>query len=240
MAKPTRSRGCLTALVYLGAVIVAIWGLLWWFAPTAHVRYRLDVTLEVDGAPFTGSVVQELTVSHGLFRIFPNSRLITRNVRGQALALDLPGRGTLFVTMALYCPGRTEWGQCKYGYAYLVDEACGIKREEGFAAYVRRFKRLDGSCSLTADNLPVMVRFDDEDDQSSAHIVRPEHLAAAFGAGVRFIGASVTFTGAPLTTGLRTRLRWLADKPPPFYAPFVQDPDGTRRPYFPYSSFKRF
>lgn len=239
MARIVTKKGFLTFIKILVVLGLIGWGLLSWFAPTAHVRYELEVTLEVDGEPVTGSVVQEMTIAAFPFDLLPGPRT-GRKVRGQALALDLPGRGTLFVTMALYCPGKTEWGQCKYGYAYLIDVACGIKREEGFAAYVRRFKRLSGSCPLTADQLPVMVRFEDEDDQASAHIVRPEQLAATFGGDVRFVNASIAFTGAPLSTGLDTRLRWLAEEPPHSYAPFILNPDGTRRPYFPYGSFRRF
>ncbi|GGB40326.1 hypothetical protein GCM10011316_10490 [Roseibium aquae] len=233
-------RRIVPVLLYLIVFGVTAWTLWSWFAPTAHVRYRLDVTLEVDGAPVTGSVVQEMTISSTPIDLLPDAGQVSRNVRGQALALDLPGRGTLFVAMTRYCTGTTEWGQCKGDYGYLVDQACGIKREQpNFAVYVRRFKRLDGSCPLTADQLPVIVRFDDENDQSSVHVVRPEHLAAAFGAGVRFINASVTFTGAPLTTGLRTRLPWLAKDPPPSYSVMIEDADGSQRPFVPQFYFER-
>ncbi|OJJ09351.1 hypothetical protein BKI51_23210 [Alphaproteobacteria bacterium AO1-B] len=211
MAKLATKKGCLTSLKVLVVLGLIGWGLLSWFAPTAHVRYRLDVTLEVDGEPVTGSVVQELTVNHGLFRGL-SGKLITRTVRGQALALDLPGRGTLFVTMALYCPGKTEWGQCKYGYAYLVDEACAIKKQQpNFAVFVRRFKRLDGSCPITEDQLPVMVRFEDPLRSETAQQVLPQDLGKAFGSDVRFASAGLTFTDIPLSTGIDNHLPWLSD-----------------------------
>ncbi|XYK81512.1 MAG: hypothetical protein ROO70_04675 [Labrenzia sp.] len=213
MAKLATKKGCLTSLKVLVVLGLIGWGLLSWFAPTAHVRYRLDVTLEVDGEPVTGSVVQELTVNHGLFRGL-SGKLITRTVRGQALALDLPGRGTLFVTMALYCPGKTEWGQCKYGYAYLVDEACAIKKQQpNFAVFVRRFKRLDGSCPIAEDQLPVMVRFEDPLRSETAQQVLPKDLGKAFGFDVRFLSAGLTFTDVPVSTGIDNRLPWLSKHP---------------------------
>jgi hypothetical protein len=145
--------------------------------------------------------------------LLPGPRHGSRNVRGQALALDLPGRGPLFVLMARYCPGTTEWGQCKGGYAYLVDRACANQRRKqpDFAAYVRRFKRLDGSCPIAEDQLPVMVRFEDPLRSETAQQVLPQDLGTAFGPDVRFVSAGLTFTDVPLSTGIDNRLPWLSD-----------------------------
>ncbi|MFN3132184.1 hypothetical protein [Roseibium sp.] len=238
MAKLATKKGCLTSLKVLVVLGLIGWGLLSWFAPTAHVRYRLDVTLEVDGEPVTGSVVQELTVNHGLFRGM-SGKLITRTVRGQALALDLPSRGTLFVTMALYCPGKTEWGQCKGGYAYLIDESCSIKREEGFAAYVRRFKRLDGSCPIAKNQLPVMVRFEDPLRSETAQQVLPQDLGTAFGSDVRFVSAGLTFTDIPLSTGIDNRLPWLSKHPESALIPYDRALVGSFILSLRHGSFKR-
>jgi hypothetical protein len=210
MAKLATKKGCLTSLKVLVVLGLIGWGLLSWFAPTAHVRYELEVTLEVDGEPVTGSVVQEMTIAAFPFDLLPGPRT-GRKVSGQALALDLPGRGSLFVLMARYCPGTTEWGQCKGGYAYLIDEPCSIKREEGFAAYVRRFKRLNGTCPIAEDQLPVMARFEDPLRSETAQQVLPQDLGTAFGPDVRFVSAGLTFTDVPLSTGIDNRLPWLSD-----------------------------
>jgi hypothetical protein len=212
MAKLATKKGCLTSLKVLVVLGLIGWGLLSWFAPTAHVRYELEVTLEVDGEPVTGSVVQEMTITSSPIDLLPDARQVSRNVRGQALELDIPGRGPLFVLMARYCPGTTEWGQCKGGYAYLVDRACGITQEQpNFAVFVRRFKRLVGSCPIAEDQLPVMVRFEDPLRSETAQQVLPQDLGKAFGLDVRFVSANLTFTDIPLSTGIDNRLPWLSD-----------------------------
>ncbi|WP_395174945.1 hypothetical protein [Roseibium alexandrii] len=214
MAKLATKKGCLTSLKVLVVLGLIGWGLLSWFAPTAHVRYELEVTLEVDGEPVTGSVVQEMTITSSPIDLLPDARQVSRKVRGQALEVDIPGRGSLFVLMARYCPGTTEWGQCKGGYAYLVDRACGITQEQpNFAVFVRRFKRLVGSCPIAEDQLPVMVRFEDPLRSETAQQVLPKDLGKAFGFDVRFLSAGLTFTDVPVSTGIDNRLPWLSKHP---------------------------
>jgi len=233
--------GCLgRSLIILLGIGAIIWGLWSWFAPTAVVRYRLDVTVEVDGEPVTGSVVQELTISTWPFHLPGNARVGYR-IKGQALVLDLPRNVTLFVLMESYCPGKSTWGQCKGQYAHLIAVSCDVKRgRASFASYVRKFKHLAGSCEIPEDKLPVMVRFDDEAEQSSARLVAPQQLADVYGEDIRFVSASITITDEAVSTGIEKRLSWFSPPAPVSYRPYIIDENGTKQPFFPRGSFRRF
>ncbi|WP_153768176.1 hypothetical protein [Labrenzia sp. CE80] len=205
--------GCLgRSLIILLSFGAIIWGLWSWFAPTAVVRYRLDVTVEVDGEPVTGSVVQELTISTWPFHLPGNARVGYR-IKGQALVLDLPGRGTLFVLMELPTEDgsfpTSNWGE---RFRSLVNRSCDLKRNgTNFAAYVRKFRSLSGSCNVPRQYIPLMVQFEDLADQTSVERVYPDDLEAAFGSNIKFINASITFTDAPITTGIGQHLPWLTN-----------------------------
>jgi len=55
----------------------------------------------------------------------------------------------------------------------------------------------------------VLVRFANLNDPTSAVLVDPRDLAASFGPGVRFKGATVEITDDPITKGIEARLPWL-------------------------------
>lgn len=237
--------GCLgrSLLILLGLGLI-FWGLWSWFAPTAVVRYRLDVTLEVDGKPVTGSVVQELVASTWPLHLPGNAR-VGYQLYGQALRVNLADRGVLYVLMERYCPGSSTWGQCKGQYKHLIPDVCDVKvkhewrNTESFATYVRRFKHLTGSCEISEENLPIMVRLDDEMEQTSAKLVLPDTLADAFGGNVRLVSASVIFTDEPISTGIEELLPWLKSSDPVAIPISITDGDGTVRPFFPKSSYSR-
>lgn len=236
--------GCLgRGLLVVLALGLIGWGLWSWFAPTAVVRYRLDVTLEVDGKPVTGSVVQELVVSTWPLHLPGNAR-VGYQLHGQALRLDLADRGVLYVLMERYCPGSSTWGQCRRQYDLLIPDICDVKvkhewrNTESFSTYVRRFNHLTGSCEVSEENLPVMVRFDNEMEQTSAKLVFPDTLADAFGGNVRFVSASVVFTDEPISAGIEEQLPWLTSSDPVAIPTSITHGDGTVRPFFPKSSYR--
>jgi hypothetical protein len=205
--------GCLgRGLIFLLVLAAIIWGLWSWFAPTSVVRYRLDVTVEVDGKPVTGSVVQELTVSTWPFHLPDNARIGYR-LKGQAMVLDLPDHGTLFVLMELPMEdGRFQTSNWGNRYRFFIAKSCGIKSNGmNFSTYVRSFSQLSGTCPIPREYVPLMVRFKDEADQTSVQRVFPDDFEAVFGSGTRFLGASLTFTDSPITTGIRQRLPWLSE-----------------------------
>ncbi|KZM39415.1 hypothetical protein OA90_27715 [Labrenzia sp. OB1] len=83
-----------------------------------------------------------------------------------------------------------------------------------------------------------MVRFQDEANQKSARVVAVDASGNVEGTNIRFQNARITFTSAPITTGLENRLPWLED-PQTYFPTTVEAEDGSKVPYFPYLSFQR-
>ena len=226
---------------FLLCVVVIALCAFWWFAefwPQQSNRYRFEVSFEVEGKPVSGSVVQELTVS-GSPIVLNVGGHISYAVRGQALPVEIPGYGTVFVTMQRYCKNQVSRFECAPGYGTIVRDACRIQSVPGnYRSYVKKYKDLDGECPVNQENLPVIVRFIDEGDQESAREVKLDNTGAIEGIPVRFLNAKIEFTNDPVTTDLEQRLQWLVD-PVTRFSPTVKAEDGSEIPYFPYLSFLR-
>ena len=74
---------------------------------------------------------------------------------------------------------------------------------------------------------PVFVAFHDEANPRSIYQVDPDHLDAAFGPGVHFVGIDLEVTDAPLTHELLKRLPWLKLRNS---IRWEREPAGSRRP----------
>lgn len=228
---------------YFFLIAIAFFGVVttWWFYeywPTYTNRFRFEITFDVDGKLVSGSVIQGLTVGGSPFVISSGSQ-ISYDASGQALALEFPEYGTVFVTTQMYCKDGTIQNWCGSTNT-LVTKACGIERNPGedYRVYVRKFRNLTGECDVPQTLLPVIVRFLDESVHKSARAVALDAAGKVEETDIRFLNAKITFTNAPLTTGLEKRLPWLMD--PQTYSPTtVEAEDGSMVPYFPHSSFQR-
>ena len=85
-------------LGFVIAVIVMAALVLWAIYPAATVRYRLTLEADVDGKPATGAGVIEVSYVRNL-KSLPNEAEFSITVRGEAVALDLGQRGTLFALL---------------------------------------------------------------------------------------------------------------------------------------------
>ena len=95
--------------------------------PSATVRYRLALEADVDGKPANGSGVIEVSYGKNL-KLLPNEREFQINVRGEAVALDLGQRGTLFALLFY-------WGilpPVVRGVARLLERTLGVEHLSGF------------------------------------------------------------------------------------------------------------
>jgi hypothetical protein len=75
-----------------------------------------------------------------------------------------------------------------------------------------------------------MVRFREETDPSSIERIFPDKPEQVLGPGIKFVGARITITDAPVTTGIRKRLTWLTEDT---QKRLVAQPDGSANPPFP-------
>ena len=202
-------------------------------APKSIVHYRLDVSFEVDGKKITGSGVQKLVVRRLRGNILPKQA--SWDMAGEAVIVELPDRPDVFVLMASTGEDGKFVGQGgDGGYRFLFSDACRLKERRGdrdWDDYVRFVGEISGTCKIPKEHLPLMVSFRDEADPTSVEQVFPDNPEKIVGPGVRFIGASLTVTDAPMTTGIRKRLTWIHPK----YRERRLDPDfkGSPNPTLP-------
>lgn len=177
-------------------------------------RYRLTVEVETPEGLTAGSSVIAVEQTLGRAGGAPaNSQLYLR-VRGEAVAVDLPGGQTLFAL--LRSQSNNEWSAgIVAALAPRREDPDGAPRFDGVLlldgiAEVPRFfppNRIIGRHS----GYPMLVTFGDVDDPTSVKEVDPDDLAASFGEGVRLKRITVELTDDPVTTGIGERLGWLPD-----------------------------
>ncbi len=203
---------------WLGIVGVLIVGMVVWYGvsyPGVTVRYRLTLEAHVNGELKTASGVREVTYSkqpavegHGGLSI---------GVRGEAIALDLGSRGTLF---ALLSPGLDDRSGAEWIVLRAFDVAGGSfpgPVEEG----VKQVLRLSGKRELPLNSIPKLVRFGNPSDLRSVEWVNPLNIGDHFGADAKLVRVTLEIvptgiwplndygiTGEPLTSGIESKLAW--------------------------------
>jgi len=181
-------------------------------------RYRLTVEVETPEGLKTGSSVIE--VKQRLVRAgsSPAYMAVERRVRGEAVAVDLPGGRTLFAL--LRSDNNVEWA------SYVMQTLAPHSDSETFAQQLDNMLLLEGEIVLPRTSPPVghleersaypmLVTFRDLDDPTSVEEVDPDDLAVTFGEGVSLERITVQITDDPVTTGIEKRLDWLSEYPEP-------------------------
>jgi len=199
----------------VGALILCAVVLYTMAYPSVTVRYRLSVEAQVDGELKTASAVREVTYTKQ--PQLAAQRELSIGVRGEAIALDLGSRGTLFVLLTAGADDRSgaEWIVLR---AFDFDGgSLPSPVEEG----VKQVSRLAGKRDLPLDSLPMLVRFRDPSDLRSVERVGPLNIGERFGADAKLVRATLEIvpagiwplnsfgiTGEPITTGIERKLAW--------------------------------
>lgn len=170
----------------------------------ARYRFRLTVAIETPAGLQSGASVYEV-MARGKAALAPGGKAREWSAVGQAVAVDLPGRQTLFALL------RT--GAIHHDLAGLSMAALDPAFRNDMIESAARIAARDGIRSpadVRAADYPWLVRLGDPADPASAALVDPADLAAAFGPGVRLAGIRAELADAPVTSGLADRLPWLA------------------------------
>lgn len=175
-------------------------------------RYRLTVEVETPEGLATGSSVIE--VKQTLMRpgSSPGNQGVSRRVRGEAVAVDLPGDKTLFAL--LRSDNNVDWASQVFLYLKppspqeeFVDQLDDVLEVTGERELPRMWPPVAWLEERSA--YPMMVTFGDETDPTSVARVDPDDLAASFGEGVTLKRITVELTDEPVTVGIEERLGWL-------------------------------
>jgi hypothetical protein len=206
---------------WLGIVVVLIVGVVVSYGvsnPGVTVRYRLTLEAQVDGELKTASGVREVTYSKQ--PEWAGQRPLSIGVRGEAIALDIGSRGTLFALLAAGADSRSgaEWIVLR---AFDFDGASVPSPIEGG---IKQILRLSGKRELPLDSLPLLVRFRDVNDPKTVETVGPLNIAERFGPNAKLVRATLEIvpagiwpfsdygvTGEPLTIGIHEWLKWLPE-----------------------------
>lgn len=204
-------RGVLGAMATVGMGLIAgACGLL----SSNSYRYRMTVEVDTPAGMRSGSSVMEIT---SRLQTNPGGAApVKTDLKGEAVAVDLPDGRTLF---ALLRDGLA-------GDVTLAFEPGYRGRPEQFVASVEKLGRRDQrgrTAVLPPDKYPMLVTFRDINDPTSVQAVEPGNLAASFGPGVRLRRIMLEITGDGVSGGLEKRLPWL----PAQHGSLVQGPEGV-------------
>ena len=174
--------------------------------PTIHIRYRLTVEVKVADQIKTGSGVIDIA-----YPIYPDDFVYLggstdyRPVIGYAVTVDLGDKGMLFLTFKNGKSGREQTIRCLMSdIACLPFAAYGGNETVGGAysrekASLQALQAQSGPREAPLSDLPALIRFRDINDPSSAEIISPVDLAAAYGSGVSIQRVVVELTDVPVT-----------------------------------------
>lgn len=172
-------------------------------------RYRMTVEVETPQGPRTGSSVIEVEVSDPGPDPLPHTGVITK-VRGEAVAVDLPGGKVLFALL-----GTPDNVDAAAEFAYKALKPARYRGKYGFIEQTEELKRMRGTGVLPRDAYPTLVTFGDLNDPTSVREVDVDDLAATFGEGASLKRILVQMTADPVTAVIGNRLGWLSENPEP-------------------------
>jgi hypothetical protein len=200
-----------------GAMLTSACGALF----SERYRFKMTVEIETPEGLKTGYSVYQVGASNNAFRLLPEEHDRSWSVKGEAVAVDLPGGQTLF---ALLKTGADHGDLAGLSMETLdplykndvVESAQRIAAGKALRGAVvvpptRPRSHYDNGTEVWEDvpNYPVLVRFKDARDPKSVELVDPGDLAKSFGAGVKLKRIIVAVTDEDVTTGIEGRLAWL-------------------------------
>jgi len=191
--------------------LLAVSGCLGWERAETHLRYKLTATVESAGQSITASAVQEMRVI-GVITPFSNQRGISTDVIGQAISVEIPNVGTLYLLMASRSGDRT-------GISPQYLQACGLYPQDAKTPIeqVSDIAAFRGSCDVPRRLFPMMVTVGDP--TTGADIVDRSDEAVQW----RVTSLRLEVTDEPILFGLEQRFPWLYKSGPPIP---VTEPHG--------------
>lgn len=200
------------------AAIIAVAGVIFKVNfPTYTYRYRLQLSLAIDGKVHTGSSVIEVGWGcgpkiAGLGRCAPS-------LGGQAAVIDLGSRG---VVVAALHNGETPPSDGAIDAVWFCAAAFGNKSTND---ELPALPRLSGRRDLSSDNFPRLIWFSNPADPKSAKKITVGDVPYSMDPTAHFTEAFVEITREPIVVNIRQVLPWLG--------PLESKPPGSNVIYLP-------
>lgn len=172
--------------------------------PSNAVRFRVEVSLLVDGELVTRNVVQQIVLQNRGGSGLPNITGVDSRLSGQALLFTFTDGPAIAVLPTI--EGET------HRYTQAIEAACGgTGSAKTTDEYIQSVIRHRGECR--GDWMPDLLSIADVSDPASIRWVKPADLASVLGAGARLVSVRVSTTDEPLTRDLEAALPMLASNP---------------------------
>jgi hypothetical protein len=227
----------LAVVLLIAVILVATWSFVVapWQVPSASLRYKLSVDIDDNGILRHGEGVIGVAFQSQGPLLIGNTPQWSVGTVGEAIAIDIGERGTLFVLLAgdvlRNKRNNITWGEKGYSPdagrqaldAYFNFSVVNLPNGLGSRAKIDAFAASKASVELTASGLPLLVRFRDIQDPSSIEVVEPLDLETVFGGGVKLARAHVDIVDEPQTLGVERRLSWLNGGYPETYVLTLRD-----------------
>ena len=166
-------------------------------------RFRLTVEVETPQGLRSGSSVYQVW-ANDTTAVLPEEAKRDWGVKGEAVAVDLPGGRTLFALLKTVNPMREDLARMSMA---ALDPAFNNDIVES-ARRISRGSGVRANADVMPNNYPLLVRFRDVADPKSVERVAAANSAAAFGPRVRLRRITVEVTDDPVTTGIEKRFSW--------------------------------
>jgi hypothetical protein len=196
--------GCLVPIVLLVAAVVGFV----WAHRSITLHYRFTLVVDDNGRTVRGSAVYDTRWAETAFPGLAGGRPWMTIHSGEATYVDLGAPGILFALMT-YDPLRIRQGSAS-GPEGLVVAASDSSVGGATRDLLYRIRDTRGPVDVPLERLPLLLRFRDLNDPTTAERVDPFDLAASFGSGIKLQRASIEMTNDPVTTGIEQKLPWLA------------------------------
>ena len=173
------------------------------------VRYKMTVEVETPEGLKTGFAVREVEPVVDAHPIA--GRGVELRFKGEAVVVDLPGGQSLFALLT-GADGDVDYAKQLPGRALGSRLSNEPESEEQYPwrKSAELYPNHPDAIGLKNTNpLPLLVRFGDLSDPTSVEEVKPDDLAASFGAGVKLKRITIEQTDEPVTVGIGKRLGWL-------------------------------
>lgn len=167
---------------------------------TYSYRYRMTISIEVDGQAHTGSSVIEVIWKRR--PDFGNGAGYLSSVRGQAVFIDIGSHGAIVAALhggtptpdLRNGPWAAQWIAPRAFHMSVTPELPDL--------------RMEGRRELALDNLPPFLWFSNPADPATARAVTPAEFPTLLGSGAHLVAADVEITDDPIVIDMDRKLPW--------------------------------
>lgn len=167
-------------------------------------RFKMTVEVETPEGLRTGSSIYEVE-GIGTKDLITGGKGSRTELRGEAVAVDLPGGRTLFALLRM-ANGTSADDHVGIMSMKTMDPAMVNTEKDQSARRIASGNGIKSPAEVPPADYPLLVTFADINDPKSVERVDPANLAANFGPGVKLKRVMVEVTDEAVTAGIEKRL----------------------------------